>query len=228
MFQQALLTWFEANKRDMPWRRTYAPYHIWLSEIMLQQTQVATVIPYFERYIKKYPTIEDLAEGDETEVLKLWEGLGYYSRARRLIPCAQQVMRDHNGKFPKDYKTLIKLPGIGPYTAGAILSIAYNLKFPAVDGNVKRVFSRMYEIDEPVNDPKQHKVFETLVQEVIPDDARNFNQAIMELGALICKPSSPNCGACPVTDNCLAYKNGHQQVLPLYKKKPDKKIRRFV
>jgi len=227
MFQDALLKWFEENKRDMPWRRTYDPYHIWLSEIMLQQTQVATVIPYFERYIDRYPTIEDLAGADETEVLKLWEGLGYYSRARRLIPCAQQVVEDYGGKLPMDKKDLLDLPGIGPYTAGAILSIAYNQPFPAVDGNVKRVFSRVYDVEAPVNDPKQHKVYEELVMAVMPEDARNFNQGLMELGALICKPASPTCDICPISGHCKAYALGKQQLLPNYKKKPDKQIRKW-
>ncbi len=225
MFQKKLLKWFKENKRDMPWRETYDPYHIWLSEIMLQQTQVVTVIPYFKRYIERYPTIYDLANADESEVLKLWEGLGYYSRARRLISCAQEVVHKYDGQMPKDYKTLLSLPGIGPYTAGAILSIAYNEAYPAVDGNVKRVFSRYYNIQLPINDSKQHKVFEKLVQEVLPNDARNFNQGLMELGALICKPTSPLCERCPISENCEAYNHNLQQLLPLYKKKADKQKR---
>jgi len=227
MFQNELLKWFEESQRVMPWRETYNPYHIWLSEIMLQQTQVATVIPYFERYIERYPTIEELSEADETEVLKLWEGLGYYSRARRLIPCAKEVVDNYDGKLPKDYKELIALPGIGPYTAGAILSIAYNLPYPAVDGNVKRVFSRVYNVQVPVNDPKYHKTFETLVRDVMPKNARNFNQGLMELGALICKPSSPECDACPISDYCEAKKLSTQTLLPIYKKKPDKRVRHW-
>lgn len=222
MFQLELLEWFEKNKREMPWRKTYDPYHIWLSEIMLQQTQVVTVIPYFERYIEKYPQIEDLANADEDEVLKLWEGLGYYSRARRLISCAKEVVESYAGHLPMDYKALTKLPGIGPYTAGAILSIAYNQPYPAVDGNVKRVFSRLYNIEEAVNEPKHHKLFESLVREVIPEDARNFNQGLMELGALICKPASPNCTECPINAYCEAFKLDKQQLLPIYKKKADK------
>lgn len=222
MFQKELLKWFKKNKRDMPWRESYDPYHVWLSEIMLQQTQVVTVIPYFKRYIEKYPSIEDLANANETEVLKLWEGLGYYSRARRLISCAQEVVSQYDGKMPMDYKALIKLPGIGPYTAGAILSIAYNQQYPAVDGNVKRVFSRYFNVQVPINEPKQHKIFEKLVMDVLPKDARNFNQGLMELGALICKPASPLCEACPIKKHCEAYNNDLQQLLPLYKKRPDK------
>lgn len=222
MFQEDLLKWFKENKREMPWRESYDPYHVWLSEIMLQQTQVVTVIPYFKRYIEKYPTLEALANASETEVLKLWEGLGYYSRARRLISCAQEVMEEHNGQMPMDYNALLKLPGIGPYTAGAILSIAYNKPYPAVDGNVKRVFSRYYNVQVPINDPKQHKVFDKLVSDVLPADARNFNQGLMELGALICKPASPLCEQCPIYKNCEAYNNNLQQLLPLYNKKPDK------
>ena len=227
MFQIELLKWFDLQKRSMPWRNTYRPYHIWLSEVMLQQTQVATVIPYFERFIEKYPSLEALANGNEAEVLKLWEGLGYYSRARRLIPCAQQVISEHGGQFPKDYKKLLSLPGIGPYTAGAILSIAYNIKQPAVDGNVKRVFSRLYNLSDPVNEPKAHGVFEMLVKEVLPEDVRNFNQALMELGALICKPSSPLCHACPIERYCQAKELGTQQQLPVYKKKAEKKLRHW-
>ncbi len=227
MFQNELLNWFEESQRVMPWRETYNPYHIWLSEIMLQQTQVATVIPYFERYIERYPTIEELSEADETEVLKLWEGLGYYSRARRLIPCAKEVVDSYGGKLPQDYKALVALPGIGPYTAGAILSIAYNLPYPAVDGNVKRVFSRVYNVQVPVNDPKYHKTFETLVRDVMPENARNFNQGLMELGALICKPSSPDCDSCPISDYCEAKQLSTQTMLPIYKKKPDKQVRHW-
>ena len=196
--QTKLLDWYHINHRKLPWRDQFDPYKIWLSEIMLQQTQVTTVIDYFNRFVKTYPTVQDLALADEDSVLKLWEGLGYYSRARRLIPCAKMVVELFDGEFPKDYKKIIKLPGVGSYTAGAVLSIAYNIKLPAVDGNVMRVYSRLFNMDADISDAKSKKIFEEKVFDTLPEDRRHYNQALMELGATICTPKSPKCMACPI------------------------------
>lgn len=201
-----LITWFEKHQRDLPWRHTKDPYAIWLSEVMLQQTQVDTVIPYYQRFLAKYPSVQDLARADMDDVLKLWEGLGYYSRAKRLIPCAIQVVEKHQGHFPKEEKALLKLPGIGPYTAGAILSIAYNKQVPAVDGNVLRVVARLDCLDLDIGQAKNRPVFEDIVRQILPKNMRAFNQAMMELGAMVCTPKSPKCDGCPLQGTCLAYK----------------------
>lgn len=223
MFQEQLLQWYHDNKRDLPWRLTSDPYQIWLSEIMLQQTQVKTVINYFKRFIKKYPNVYALANAKEEEVLKLWEGLGYYSRARRLIPCARLVVDNFKGTFPKDYKLLLSLPGIGSYTAGAIASIAYNIKVPAVDGNVMRVYSRLFCIDADLSNNTSKKIFEEKVKATLPEDCRHFNQALMELGALICSPQNPKCFECPIRTACQAYENNLVMSLPVKSKKIKKK-----
>ena len=223
MFQEQLLQWYHDNKRDLPWRLTSDPYQIWLSEIMLQQTQVKTVINYFIRFISKYPDVYALANAKEQEVLKMWEGLGYYSRARRLIPCARLVVDNFKGTFPQDYKLLLTLPGIGCYTAGAIASIAYNKKVPAVDGNVMRVYSRHFCIDADISVNTSKKIFEEKVKETLPEDCRHFNQALMELGALICSPQNPKCSECPIRTTCQAYKNDRVMSLPVKSKKIKKK-----
>jgi A/G-specific adenine glycosylase len=222
-FQNKLLAWYDSNARVLPWRENSDPYRIWLSEVMLQQTQVATVIAYFNRFISRFPSVEALGAADEETVLKLWEGLGYYSRARRLIPCAQMVVETYGGVFPKSYKEIIKLPGVGSYTAGAILSIAYNMKVPAVDGNVMRVYARLFNLDWDISLAKIKKEFEDLVMETLPEDRRHFNQGLMELGALICTPKSPKCDQCPIVENCLAYKAGSSSNLPIKSKKIKKK-----
>lgn len=207
----------------MPWRETHDPYCIWLSEIMLQQTQVVTVINYYNRFIKRFYDVKTLAEADEQEVLKYWEGLGYYSRARNLHKCAQTIVQIYGGQFPREYKQLLGLPGIGPYTAGAILSIAYNEKVPAVDGNVMRVYSRYFELDCDISDPKSRAIFEAKVIESMPEDARHFNQAIMELGAMICTPKMPKCEACPIASNCLARASNSQLSYPIKTQKIKKR-----
>jgi len=221
--QTKLLDWYHVNHRKLPWRDQSDPYKIWLSEIMLQQTQVTTVIDYFNRFISKYPTVQDLAVADEDSVLKLWEGLGYYSRARRLIPCAKMVTELYDGQFPKDYKKIIKLPGVGSYTAGAVLSIAYNIKLPAVDGNVMRVYSRVFNMDADISDAKSKKIFEEKVFETLPKDRRHYNQALMELGATICTPKSPKCTGCPILEYCEAFKLELQSERPVKTKKIKKK-----
>ncbi|MBF4692949.1 A/G-specific adenine glycosylase [Fusibacter ferrireducens] len=218
-----LLIWYQEHKREMPWRETHDPYCIWLSEIMLQQTQVVTVIDYYNRFIKRFHDVKSLAEAEEQEVLKYWEGLGYYSRARNLHKCAQAIVSIHGGQFPRDYKQLLKLPGIGPYTAGAILSIAFNEKVPAVDGNVMRVYSRYFELSCDISDSKSRTIFESKVIETMPEDARHFNQAIMELGATICTPKMPKCDVCPIASNCLARSTNSQLTYPIKTQKIKKR-----
>jgi A/G-specific adenine glycosylase len=213
--QQKLLDWYTQNHRKLPFRESHDPYNIWISEIMLQQTQMDTVIPYYERFMARFPSVKELANAQEEEVFKMWEGLGYYSRARNLIKCARIITEDYDGVFPDDYKKALKLPGIGPYTAGAVLSIAYNLKYPAVDGNVMRVLSRIYNITEDIANPKSKKVFEDVIITILPDDRRHFNQALMELGALICSPKSPKCSICPINVDCMAFELDFQDSLPV-------------
>lgn len=217
--QENLLKWYKLNHRALPFRETNDPYRIWVSEVMLQQTQVKTMIPYYKRFMQAYPTIFELAKATEDEVYKLWAGLGYYSRAKNLLRSAKKIVALHEGIFPRDYKEALKLPGIGPYTAGAVLSIAYNLKHPAVDGNVMRVISRLYHIADDVAIAKNKKVFEEKVRSILPEDVRHFNQAIMELGALICTPTNPKCHTCPLQEQCQANKLGLQDQLPVKTKK---------
>ncbi|TCS82580.1 A/G-specific adenine glycosylase [Tepidibacillus fermentans] len=224
-FQEQLLRWFRQQKRDLPWRKDQDPYHIWVSEIMLQQTRVETAIPYYEKFIEQFPTVEDLAQAKEEEVLKAWEGLGYYSRARNLHQGVKEVREKYGGKVPDDKEEILKIPGIGSYTAGAILSIAYGKKEPAVDGNVLRVFSRLLNSFEDISKMKTKKIIEEKVKELIPDHAASdFNQALMELGATVCTPKSPLCLLCPVMDFCEGRKEGNQDQLPVKAKKKGQKI----
>lgn len=221
--QQNLLNWYMKYHRKLPFRESHDPYNIWISEIMLQQTQMDTVIPYYERFMARFPTVTELANAQEEEVFKMWEGLGYYSRARNLIKCARIIKDDYDGVFPDEYEKALKLPGIGSYTAGAVLSIAYNLKHPAVDGNVMRVFSRIYKMEEDIANPKSKKIFEDKIITMMPDDARHFNQALMELGALICTPKSPKCSSCPINGDCKAFELDLQNVLPVKTQKQKSK-----
>ncbi len=215
-FQSDLINWFHTEKRDLPWRRTADPYQIWISEIMLQQTRVDTVIPYYKRFVEKFPTLQDLAVADEEILLKQWEGLGYYSRARNLQAGVREVAEKYGGKVPDSRKDISSLKGVGPYTAGAVLSIAYGLPEHAVDGNVMRVLSRILLIDEDIAKPRTRKVFEEAVTELIShEDPSAFNQGLMELGALICTPTSPKCLLCPVRDHCQAFHEGRQNELPV-------------
>jgi len=219
-FQKDLLSWYEKNKRDLPWRQDQDPYKVWVSEIMLQQTQVNTVIPYFYRFMEQFPTVYDLADADEQEVLKAWEGLGYYSRARNLQHAVKEVVSDYNGVVPDNPKQLGDLKGIGPYTRGAILSIAFNQVEPAVDGNVMRVLSRMFNIDDDISLGRTKKKFEDIVREIISqEDPSSFNQAVMELGALVCTPKAPMCMLCPIMEHCEAFEQGLQEQLPFKAKK---------
>ena len=184
-FRRTLLDWYDREKRDLPWRRTKNPYYIWVSEIMLQQTQVQTVIPYYERFLNWFPTVKDLAEAPEEKLLKAWEGLGYYSRVRNMQKAAKQIMDDFDGRFPDTYDNIAKLKGIGPYTAGAISSIAFDLPEPAVDGNVMRVMARLFEVNYDIGDPKNRKIFQAIMEILIdPDRPGDFNQALMDLGSI--------------------------------------------
>lgn len=229
-FQTDLLDWYYENKRDLPWRMDQDPYKVWVSEIMLQQTKVDTVIPYFYNFLEKFPTVYDLAEAEEQEVLKAWEGLGYYSRARNLQHAVKEVVESYGGQVPDNPKELEKLKGIGSYTKGAILSIAFNQPEPAVDGNVMRVFSRVLNIDEDIALPKTKKLFESVTREIIShEDPSSFNQAIMDLGATICTPKSPACLLCPVQEHCQAFDLGIEQQLPIKSKaKKNKKLNYIV
>ena len=188
-FRKALLDWYDKEKRDLPWRRTSDPYSIWVSEIMLQQTRVDTVIPYYHNFLDKFPDIAALAAAPEDAILKAWEGLGYYSRVKNMQKAAQQIVADYNGVFPKNPQEIAKLKGIGPYTAGAVSSIAFQIPEPAVDGNVMRVMSRLFEIDADIAKPASRKIFEAVVRELIdPERPGDFNQALMDLGSSICSP----------------------------------------
>jgi A/G-specific adenine glycosylase len=206
-------------KRDLPWRTKTDSYSIWISEIMLQQTQVDTVIDYYNRFINRFPNIQSLASASEEEVFKLWEGLGYYSRARNLHKCAQVLVEEYDGFLPKDEALLKKLPGIGPYTAGAIMSIAFNAPYPAVDGNVMRVIARHNGMSNDLSLSGTRKVFEEVVSGLIPEDASGFNQGLMELGALVCTPRNPKCRICPVRETCHAFMTDTQGAFPVKSKK---------
>jgi A/G-specific adenine glycosylase len=223
-FRKSLLSWYNDEKRDLPWRETSNPYYIWVSEVMLQQTRVDTVIPYYERFIAKYPSMEDLAEANENELLKMWEGLGYYSRARNLQAGVKEVVEQYGGEVPNNRKEISTLKGVGPYTAGAVLSIAYGIPEHAVDGNVMRVISRLLLIEEDIALSRTRKIFEEIVMDLIdPDDPSSFNQGLMELGATICTPR-PKCLLCPVRDYCSAFHEGRQEELPVKTRKKQEKV----
>jgi len=215
-FSHHLLEWYHQQKRDLPWRRHRNPYYIWVSEIMLQQTRVDTVIPYFQRFIERFPSVDSLADAPEEDVLKCWEGLGYYSRARNLQYAAKQVKELYGGEVPNDRDAVFSLKGVGPYTAGAILSIAFNQPEPAVDGNVMRVLSRYFLIDDDIAKGPTRIKMERLAAELIPEgSASHFNQALMELGALVCTPKSPRCLTCPVMEHCAGRIAGCETSLPV-------------
>ncbi|HEX8562773.1 MAG TPA: A/G-specific adenine glycosylase [Flavobacterium sp.] len=219
-FSKSLTDWYLRNKRELPWRQTNEPYFIWLSEIMLQQTRVAQGLPYYLSFIDVFPTVFDLASADEQQVLKLWQGLGYYSRARNLHATAKHVAENRNGMFPTSYKELLKLKGIGDYTAAAIASFSYNERVPVVDGNVFRVLSRIFDVDTNIALPSAKKEFAALALELMPkNNPALFNQAIMEFGALQCVPKNPDCSVCPMNSGCLALKLGKVNQLPVNNKK---------
>ncbi|NLO37739.1 MAG: A/G-specific adenine glycosylase [Clostridiaceae bacterium] len=218
----ALLSWFDRTRRDLPWRQNRTPYRVWLAEIMLQQTQVQTAIPYYERFLSRFPTLADLAQADEQAVLKLWEGLGYYSRARNLLAAARQVMREDNGQLPCDFKALRALPGIGDYTAGAILSLACGQQAAAVDGNVVRVLARWSGTAWSAKSLQDRRQAADFVLTHMPAGRPgDFNEALMDLGATVCLPREPRCPACPLAGGCQAYCRNLTAALPLRDKSPD-------
>lgn len=213
--QNKLVKWFLVNQRNLPWRKNYDPYEVWVSEIMLQQTQVTTVLPYFERWMKSLPSIQSVAKIHEDKLLKLWEGLGYYSRVLNLQKAAKVIVEKHHGIFPKDYDSILALPGIGPYTAGAISSIAFNQESALVDGNVIRVLSRLFNYTENTRVSKNIKPIWKRSAELIPKGlAREFNQGLMELGATVCRPKNAKCEDCPLQKNCLAFQKNKVDQLP--------------
>lgn len=220
IFYNLLIQWYLQNKRDLPWRNTTNPYFIWLSEIMLQQTRVAQGMPYFLSFTTAFPTVFDLAKADEEQVLKLWQGLGYYSRARNLHKTAQYIATDLEGIFPDTYNDLLKLKGVGEYTAAAIASFSYNEVVPVVDGNVFRVLSRFLDVETDIAQASAKKEFAALAFELMPkDNPAIFNQAIMEFGALQCVPKSPDCGSCVFNESCAALQKGKVDQLPVKSKK---------
>ena len=219
-----LLDWYDANKRDLPWRQDREPYHVWLSEIMLQQTRVEAVKGYYARFLQKLPTIEALAACDDDALHKLWEGLGYYSRVRNLKKCAMTVMEEYGGEFPQDYYQVLALPGIGEYTAGAICSICFDQPTPAVDGNVLRVVTRLTENDTPIDVPAFKKRVNAALADVYPERAGDFTQALMELGATVCGPNKkPDCENCPCKAFCKAGNNGTAEKYPVKSPKKQRK-----
>lgn len=206
---EVLIRWFKKADRQLPWRRTYNPYHIWISEIMLQQTQMERGVQYFLRWINRFPTVYEVAEASEQEILKYWEGLGYYARARNLHKTAKQLVMDYAGEVPCDYGKLLKLPGIGPYTAAAIASVAGNIDVAVLDANVIRVYSRFFDISQPVQKQGTKKMLSELARELLPQGrARVYNQALMDLGALICTPKKPRCHKCPLAQSCQSLAGG--------------------
>ena len=225
--QKALLGWFAENKREMPWRKTRDPYKIWVSEIMLQQTQVVTVIPYYDRWVKRFPDVVSLAGAPPEDVLKHWEGLGYYRRARNLQAAAQKIVTEFQGKFPTNYEDVLKLPGIGRYTAGAVTSIAFGAPNPVVDGNVARVYSRLFTLKEAVDLPEgEKKLWKIAEENLSAEDPGDFNQALMELGATVCLPVNPLCLACPVSTLCRAFETNRAADFPVKARKTEtKKVR---
>lgn len=224
--QLLLITWYERQKRELPWRKTTDPYRVWLSEIILQQTRVNQGLPYFERFISNYPTVHELASANEDRVLKDWEGLGYYSRARNLHRTAKFISLENDGDFPTDYEGLLKLKGVGEYTAAAIASFSFNEPKAVLDGNVFRVLSRLHGDDTPINSTKGKKHFANLAHDFLNKKTpAAHNQAIMEFGALQCVPKNPDCGKCPFQDRCLAFKLNKVEQLPVKTKKNYKRER---
>jgi A/G-specific adenine glycosylase len=219
-FRRQLLKWFDANQRDLPWRKKKTPYRIWVSEIMLQQTQVATVIDYYRRFMKRFPNVKSLASAEQEDVLKLWEGLGYYRRARQMHAAAQVVVEQFSGQFPTDFDSVLALPGIGRYTAGAILSISQDQKLPILEGNTIRVFARLLAMrDDPRTTANQKELW-AFSESLLPAKrAGDFNQSLMELGSEICKPRSPLCQQCPIASHCPTFANGWHESIPASGKK---------
>lgn len=222
-----LLAWYGTHKRTLPWRGHRSEYAVWVSEIMLQQTRVETVIPYFDKWMKLFPTVRALAKASEHDVLNAWEGLGYYSRARNFHKAAKTVVEKYNGQLPRDLDELQKLPGIGRYTVGALASIVFDMDEPALDGNLKRVYARLFDVSEPVDSTEGEKILWKLARENVPKgQAADFNQALMDLGATICLPKNPRCLICPLMKICKARANGTQTLRPV--KKPKKVVPHYI
>lgn len=227
-FKRSLYRWYNIYKRDLPWRETNNPYNIWLSEVILQQTRVQQGTTYYLRFREQFPTVYDLANAPEDQVLKLWQGLGYYSRARNLHKTAKLISDKYNGNFPSRYSDIIQLKGIGPYTAAAIASIAFSLPYPAIDGNVYRVLSRYFGIETPIDSTQGKKQFQHIAEELISaENPGMHNQALMEFGALQCVPKSPNCNNCPLAQSCFAFQNNKVTMLPVKTKKTKQRSRYF-
>lgn len=228
-FSLSIREWYRQNYRMLPWRETIDPYKIWLSEVILQQTRVDQGMNYYQKFVKNYPTVKDLASASEQEILNDWQGLGYYSRARNLRKTARQIVEEHNGIFPNNFEGLIQLKGIGPYTAAAISSFAFQEKKAVVDGNVYRVLSRYFLIDTPIDSTQGKKEFQALADELISDsNPAEHNQAIMELGALVCTPKNPNCEHCPLNNSCLSLEKNSQSEFPNKKTKTKVRDRYFA
>ncbi|MFC4220909.1 A/G-specific adenine glycosylase [Flagellimonas marina] len=227
-FSEKILDWYHINKRELPWRSTRDPYKIWLSEIILQQTRVVQGMPYYHRFLEAFPSVHDLADASEEKVLKLWQGLGYYSRARNLHATAKMIVEDFNGEFPNTYEGLKSLKGVGDYTASAIASICFDVPEPVVDGNVYRVLARYFGVDLPINSSEGTKYFKELAREVMETkDVRDYNQGIMEFGAIQCAPKKPYCLLCPLQDSCVALKENKVESLPVKLNKTKIKERHF-
>jgi A/G-specific adenine glycosylase len=228
IFSEKLLHWYPDFRRDLPWRNTQNPYFIWLSEVILQQTRVKQGLPYYEKFVENFPTIQDLAQANEQTVLRLWQGLGYYSRARNMHQTAQLIVNQLDSQFPDTYLALLKLKGIGKYTAAAIASFAYQEAVAVLDGNVYRVLARVFGVDTDIASPQGEKEFRALAQQLLPiEKAADYNQAIMEFGAIQCTPQKPNCMFCPLNDFCQAYQSGRQAELPVKNLKIKTKERYF-
>ncbi len=227
-FSKEIISWYTKNKRDLPWRNTSNPYYIWISEVILQQTRVNQGIAYYEKFIENFPDVFSLARANEDKVLRVWQGLGYYSRARNMHAAAKQIVKEYKGNFPISYEDIIALKGIGDYTAAAIASIAYNKAHAVVDGNVYRVLSRYYNIETPIDTSKGKKEFYALANEILDKQKPGvFNQALMELGAMVCTPKNPQCSNCCIQQTCYAYNNSVQESLPVKLKKLKIKKRYF-
>ena len=227
-FGNNIIKWYEINKRDLPWRLTNDPYKIWLSEVLLQQTRVDQGIGYYNRFIEAYPTVQDLANAKEEEVLNLWQGLGYYSRARNLHFAARQIVNEFMGDFPKSYKEILKLKGVGDYTASAIASICYHEPVAVVDGNVYRVLSRFLKVSTPIDSTEGKKEFKNIAMDLIVGHNPNqFNQGVMELGATICSPKKPKCEECPLNEACMSYAANEMLEYPIKSKKIKQRVRYF-
>ena len=219
LFRKNLLAWFETHRRELPWRETEDPYCIWVSEVMLQQTQVKKVLEYYQNFLNRFPDVESLADAALQDLLKTWEGLGYYARARNLHKAARVVVKDLAGKIPTDYATFRKLPGVGAYIAAAVQSIAFNAPYAVVDGNVKRVLARLFLIETPINQSASAKIFQDKADLLLDHNAPGiFNQAMMELGATVCRPQSPTCIVCPVNATCRAFRTAQQEEFPVRQK----------